>query len=78
MRELIFNWYNINDGHPLDDRRFYDIVIESVENKIELSTFEDALRDVNEHLSDEEIRDVYSRYEDLRCLLNYYNSQQTV
>ena len=30
MREQIVTWYTLNNDHPLDDNRFYDIVISFV------------------------------------------------
>ena len=75
MRELLLNWYRVNNGNPLDDQRFYDIVIESVDNKIDQSTFEDVLREVKENISDEEIEEIVFRYEDLHCFLKYFNSK---
>ena len=76
MREQIVAWYNYNNGHPLDDNRFYDIVISSLGNKLEQSTFENALHDANEDIHDEEIERVYMRYETLYDFLLYYNNHR--
>lgn len=72
MRERIASWFRINNNHPLDDNRFYDIVIDSIDNKIELSTFENGIRDVNEEIEENEINDIYMRYELLHSFILYY------
>ncbi len=76
MREQIVTWYTLNNDHPLDDNRFYDIVISSLGNKIEQSTFENALHDVNENILDDEIDRVYMRYETLYDFLSYYSNHE--
>ncbi len=76
MREEIVSWYIQDNGHPIDDYRFYDIVISSLGNKLEQSTFDNALRDANENILDEEIDRVYIRYETLYDFLLYYNNHR--
>lgn len=75
MREQIELWYRNNNGHPLDDNRFYDIVISSIGNKVEQSTFENAIRDVNENVLSEDIDTIYMRYECLYDFIVYYMRQ---
>lgn len=72
MREQIEQWYRNNNGHTLDDYRFYDIVISSIGNKVEQSTFENAIRDVNIDVPDEDIETIYKRYESLYDFIVYY------
>lgn len=72
MRERITRWFRNNNNHPLDDNSFYDIVIDSIENKIEQSTFENAIRDVNEDIAEDDINDIYMRYELLHSFISYY------
>ena len=76
MREQIVAWYNYNNDHPLDDNRFYDIVIASLGNKLGQETFEDALRDANEGILEEEIESIFIRYETLYDFLSYYNDHR--
>ena len=75
MEEQIENWYRNNHHHELDDRRFYDIVIASVNDKIEHDVFDTALREVAHDITEDEVSSIYSRYEDLRSLLVYYSEQ---
>ena len=72
MRERITKWFKNNNNHPLDDNGFYEIVIDSIENKIEQSTFENAIRDVNEDIAEDDINDIYMRYELLHSFILYY------
>ncbi|MBQ6037561.1 MAG: hypothetical protein IJL37_02690 [Bacteroidaceae bacterium] len=72
MKELIKNWFRLNNNHPEDDNRFYEIVIQSIDNKIGKDVFEAALREVSPEVADDEISAVYCRYEDIRCFLVYY------
>ena len=72
MRERITRWFRNNNNHPLDYNSFYDIVIDSIDNKIEQSTFENAIRDVNEEIEEDEINDIYMRYELLHSFILYY------
>lgn len=72
MREKITRWFRNNNNHPLDNNSFYDIVIDSIENKIEQSTFENAIRDVNEDIAEDDINDIYMRYELLHSFILYY------
>lgn len=66
MKEKIKNWYNLNNQHPNDNDMFYDIVINSLDSKIDFDEFEEAIVDVNSAYC------VYKRYEDLRnCVLLY-------
>lgn len=75
MEEQIKNWYRNNNNHDLDDRLFYDIVIASVNDKIEHDVFDTALREVAHDITEDEVSSIYSRYEDLRSLLVYYSEQ---
>lgn len=75
MEEQIKNWYRNNNNHDLDDRLFYDIVIASVDEKIEHDVFYAALHEVNPDITEDEMSSIYSRYEDLRSLLVYYSEQ---
>lgn len=72
MEEQIKNWYRNNNNHDLDDRLFYDIVIASVDEKIEHDVFDTALREVAHDITEDEVSSIYLRYEDLRNLLVYY------
>ena len=72
MRERITRWYRNNNNHPLDDNCFYDIVIDSIDNRIEQSTFENAIRDVNEDIEEDKVNDIYKRYELVHSFLLYY------
>lgn len=67
MEKLIRNWYELNNSHPCDDRRFYDIVIQSIDTKIDLDTFIKALPDVNE----EEVENIFMEYENYHDFLSY-------
>lgn len=72
MKEQIKRWFMLNNGHVCDDQRFYDIVISSVDNKVEYETFEEAIRECKEDITDRQINDIYIRYEDLWNFLIYY------
>ena len=72
MKEQIKRWFMLNNGHVCDDQRFYDIVISSVDNKVEYKTFEEAIRECKEDITDRQINDIYIRYEDLWNFLKYY------
>ena len=72
MKERIRNWYIMNNGHPLDDERFFDIVIDSVTDKICIEVFQEALTEVNPEITEEEISKRYDQYELLWTFLNYY------
>lgn len=72
MRELIRGWFNINNGHPNDDERFYEIVKNSIEYKVEIEVFTEVLREIRQEITDDEIARIYCRYEDLRNCLIYY------
>ena len=72
MRERITRWFRNNNNHPLDDESFFDIVIDSLNNKIEQSTFEYALRDVNKDIAEDNINIVYMRYELLYSFFLHY------
>ena len=75
MKEQIKRWFMLNNGHVCDDQRFYDIVISSVDNKVEYKTFEEAIRECKEDVTDSQINDIYKRYVDLRGGLIYYTSK---
>lgn len=72
MRERITRWFRNNNNHPLDDMEFFNIVIDSINNRIEQTTFENALRDANENIEEDQINDIYMRYELLHSFLLYY------
>lgn len=72
MGERISRWFRNYNHHPLDDNLFYEIVIDSIDNKIELSIFENALREVNKEIEDDVINDIYIRYELLHSFFLYY------
>lgn len=72
MRERITRWFRNNNNHPLDEDSFFDIVIDSIHNKIEQPTFENALRDVDENIAEDDINKIYMRYELLYSFFLYY------
>ena len=72
MRERITRWFRNNNNHPLVDMEFFNIFIDSINNRIEQTTFENALRDANENIEEDQINDIYMRYELLHSFLLYY------
>lgn len=75
MKELIKNWYRINNNHPCDNERFYKIVIESIDSKIDEETFQEALHEVDEHIANDTVSEIYIKYELLRSFIIYYNNR---
>ena len=73
MEELIRNWYTLNNNHPLDDARFFDIVKDSIQDNIEMEVFQRAVENVNPAVTEEELSDIYSKYELLREFAIYCN-----
>lgn len=74
MKEQIKNWCRHNNNHECDHQLFYDIVINSLDEKIDEDTFDEALREGKPEIKEDEISKIYARYEDLRSLLSYYLS----
>lgn len=72
MKERIKSWYVMDNNHPLDNERFFDIVIDSMTEKISIEVFREALTEVNSDITEDEIFTVYNRYERLWTFLNYY------
>ncbi len=68
-KELIQHWYELNNNHPCDDERFYDIVLKSKEEKISLDIFEAVIG------NNENAVNVYKRYEDLRNFLSFIHKK---
>lgn len=62
MRELIQQCYCFGGKHPLDDEKFYKLIVKSCNKKLDIQDFIDALKDEKD---DSEIDDIYHRYEDL-------------
>lgn len=76
MKERIKNWYGMKNGHPVDDKRFFDIVIDSMTGKISIEVFREAIMDVNSEITEDEVITIYNRYELVRTFLNYYLTRQ--
>lgn len=74
MEERISTWYTLNNEHPCDNNRFFDIVIESMNNKLDFLVFQNALKECNNDISDDEIATIYRKYELLHSFLRYYNN----
>ena len=72
MKERIKNWYGMNNNHSLDDERFFDIVIDSITDKISIEIFREAIMEVNPKITEDEFISIYCRYEELRTFLTYY------
>lgn len=66
----IKDWSEIQNGHPLDEQMFYDIVIDTLENQLDEESFLQAITD-----QDIDVTNVYKRYEDLRNCLLYYRTK---
>lgn len=64
----IKNWFSSDNNHPCDDGRFFEIVWQSLDDKIGLSDFEEA---IGEQCENEEIAKIYRKYELLRDFLLY-------
>lgn len=62
MRNLIQQCYCLGGIHPLDDEKFYELIVKSCNKKLDMQDFIDALKDKKD---DSEIDDIYRRYEDL-------------
>ena len=62
MRSLIQQCYCFGGKHPLDDEKFYELIVKSCNKKLDIQDFKDALKDKKD---DSEIDDIYHRYEDL-------------
>ena len=62
MRNLIQQCYCLGGIHPLDDEKFYELIVKSCNKKLDMQDFIDALKDKKD---DFEIDDIYRRYEDL-------------
>ena len=71
MEQQIKDWYSLNNNHSLDNERFFRIVVDSVDSAIERDTFERALRELNQDITDDDIDRIYFRYQDLREFLLY-------
>lgn len=72
MKERIKNWYGMNNGHLLDNERFFDIVIDSMTGKISDEDFREAIMEVDSEIKEDDISEIYKRYEELRTFLKYY------
>ncbi len=68
-RNIIQSWYEENNHHPQDDERFYEIVLESKDEKISLDIFEAVIG------NNENAVNVYKRYEDLRNFLSFIHKK---
>ena len=65
IKERIKDWVNTNNGHPCDNESLYGIVVDTIDNKISETIFDEVI-------GEKKAVEVYSRYEDLRnCLLFY-------
>ena len=62
----------MNNNHSLDDERFFDIVIDSITDKISIEIFREAIMEVNPTITEDEFFSIYCRYEELRTFLTYY------
>lgn len=71
MEEYIKNWFRMNNNHPEDNERFFDIVIDSEKDAVERDVFEEAMRQINENVSEEEVDNAFCKYQDLREFLLY-------
>ena len=72
----IKDWSEIQNGHPLDEQRFYDIVIDTLENQLDEESFLQAITDQGIDVTqDIDVTNVYKRYEDLRNCLLYYRTK---
>ena len=72
MKERIRSWYVMDNNHPLDNERFFDIVIDSIMDKIGVEVFREALMEVNPEITEDKILTIYNRYEMLWTFLKYY------
>ena len=63
MKERIRSWYVMDNNHPLDNERFFDIVIDSIMDKIGVEVFREALMEVNPEITEDKILTIYNRYE---------------
>ncbi|MBR5253985.1 MAG: hypothetical protein IKV46_02970 [Bacteroidales bacterium] len=63
-KESLKQFVEINNGHPCDDVRFYEIVFETIENQLEELDF-------REVMTDEEFERYFPRYEDLISFAKY-------
>ena len=62
-RKLLPSWFEENNNHPDDDKRFYELVLKSKDEKISLDIFEAVIG------NNGAAENVYKRYEDLRNFL---------
>ena len=63
-KERLRQFVEINNGHTCEDQIFYEIVFETIENRLEESDF-------HEVMNDESFDIYFSRYEDLRSFAIY-------
>lgn len=71
--EQIKSWSTINNNHPCDDNRFFDIVIASVDQKVTQSEFESALEG---QVKESYASDYYSKYEMLINFMMYLRNNR--
>jgi hypothetical protein len=63
-KERLKEFVEINNGHACDDNMFYEIVFETIENRLEESDF-------HEVMNDENFNRYFPRYEDLISFAKY-------
>lgn len=67
MKQDLLNWYNINDGHPNDNKLFFDIVIRYP--KVGSVDFEVYLKGAG--ATDQTIDDIIKKYDWLHEFYEY-------
>lgn len=63
-KESLKQFVETNNGNPCDDKRFYEIVLGTINNKLVESDF-------HEVMNDEEFEIYFPRYEDLISFAKY-------
>jgi hypothetical protein len=64
-KESLKQFVETNNGNPCDDKRFYEIVLGTINNKLVEADFHEVISD------DEEFEKYFSRYEDLISFARY-------
>ncbi|MEJ0002284.1 MAG: hypothetical protein WDN09_03915 [bacterium] len=81
IKEKIKNWAGLKNWgtpHPLDDNRFFDVIIESYNNKthVSLEEFTNVLKESLDFKLDQEVIEKhYINYELCLELLNYFEGK---
>ena len=71
IKESIEHWLEKDNGHPEDNKRFFEIVANSFPKKLDQQLFIDAFIAIKGEENPDKTVDIYRRYEELYDFMFY-------